>query len=79
VKARLDTDRTAKPLTRLVRQHPEMACIGPQHGATHLEQADGERVALYKRLRIHELGCGYPEHDCQCPTYDAATGERMEG
>ena len=43
-KARLDSDRTEKPLTRLVAKVPG----GAMHrtNATHYEGADGQRVAL---------------------------------
>lgn len=43
-KARLDSDRTAKPLTRLVAKVPATKCH--TGGATHYEGADGQRVAL---------------------------------
>lgn len=46
-KARLDADKTATPKTKLVRQHPAGACIGPQHGATHVDHEDGSRTPLY--------------------------------
>jgi hypothetical protein len=43
-KARLDSDRTAEPLTRLVAKVPATKCH--TGGATHYEGADGQRVAL---------------------------------
>lgn len=43
-KARLDSDRTAEPLTRLVAKVPVGECV--RGTATHYEGADGQRVAL---------------------------------
>lgn len=43
-KARLDSDRTAKPRTRLVAKVPPTDCYSG--GATHYEGEDGQRVAL---------------------------------
>lgn len=50
-KARLDADRTAKPLTRIVHHPPSGACVGPGmplHSPEY-EGADGERVPLDAR------------------------------
>ena len=58
-KARLDSDRTAEPLTRLVAKVPATKCH--TGGATHYEGADGQRVALQAkpdafRDFLHALG-----------------------
>jgi hypothetical protein len=58
-KARLDSDRTAKPLTRLVAKVPAGDCV--RGTATHYEGADGQRVALQAkpdafRDFLHALG-----------------------
>jgi len=58
-KARLDADRTAKPLTRLVKHAPIGQCVSPNmasHGDTlEYEDESGSRTPLVPKMTEEQV------------------------